>query len=503
MEIGKYTKILVIGGGPAGTTASTLLAREGFGVTLLELEHFPRYHIGESLIVSVQPILDLLGVRKEIEDHGFKKKKGVFWEWGNERWLFDWENLEYDHSYHVKREEFDHVLLKNAAANGVKVFEGIKVDSIKFVGAQPVSAAWSEVGSDEAGEITFDYLIDASGRAGVMANQYLKSIKYMEAFQNVAIWGYWKNATIPSVGIEGPLTVGSIPEGWLWGIPLRDETMSIGLVMHKNLFKENKKTFSIKEIYENGISHSALFKSITAPAELISSVRVETDYSYLSDQLTGPGYFIIGDAGCFIDPLLSSGVHLAMHSALLAAASLSSIIKQEVSEKAATQFYERSYKGHFFRWALLVSAFYDVNKSKENYFWIAQRLTPQEVGSLGIQKLDMKQIFATLVSGVIDFQEVQNSEAADNTNKGVSNCLNSEEEINISQSLEASSSRIFEYLDRVKQRDPLAASQRYHKGGRETFALGLNSDSTVNNMYVVTEPSIGLANVEALDLAEA
>jgi len=265
MNIGSSTQILVIGGGPAGSTTATLLAREGFDVTLLEREYFPRYHIGESLLISVQPILDLLGVRDEIENHGFQKKKGVFWEWGDEHWLFNWENLAYNYTFHVKREEFDHILLKNAELKGVKVFQGIQVKRISFNGSRPISANWSEAGGNESGEIKFDYLIDASGRSGIMANRYLNSIKYMKAFQNVAIWGYWNNTIIPQVGVEGPLSICSIPEGWLWGIPLSKKTMSIGLVMHKKLFTEYKKKYSLNRLLCNLCFVSSVLSSTSHP----------------------------------------------------------------------------------------------------------------------------------------------------------------------------------------------------------------------------------------------
>ncbi|MCX4672952.1 tryptophan 7-halogenase [Streptomyces sp. NBC_01381] len=191
LGVDERTQVLVAGGGPAGATAATLLARQGFDVTLLERDRFPRYHIGESLLPSLLPVLDVMGAREAVERHGFTRKTGAFYGWSGQEWQlrFDTSDRPAAYSFQVIRSEFDHLLLEHARAQGVRVREETQVRRVGFDGYRTTSATWtSRYG--RAGQTHFRCLVDASGRAGVLAARQLRTRRFHDVFRNVAAWGY-------------------------------------------------------------------------------------------------------------------------------------------------------------------------------------------------------------------------------------------------------------------------------------------------------------------------
>ncbi|WP_410600321.1 NAD(P)/FAD-dependent oxidoreductase [Amycolatopsis sp. lyj-90] len=401
------TQILVIGGGPAGSTAAGLLAKEGFEVTLLEREHFPRYHIGESLLPSCRPILERLGVWDKIASAGFQPKGGAYYFWGPEEWEVRFRQHGRDGStsaWQVIRADFDKILLDHAREVGVDVTEGIAVKKLDFDGDRPVAAHWAEAKNPaNSGRIEFDYLVDASGRGGVMATKYLKNRKFHNVFRNVAAWSYWKDAKELDRGPRGAITVASVGDGWFWGIPLPDGTMSVGLVTGKDSFNAARNELGgVDPVYHKAIGDCPAIQQLLIEAEQVTEVKVEQDYSYAAEQFQGPGYLLAGDAACFLDPLLSTGVHLGTYSALIGTAAISSVIRGEISETEAWDFYEVVYRRAYERLLVLVSTFYESYRGKEHHFFRAQQLSEKDWGGMDVQAA-----FDRFVTGIADLEDTE------------------------------------------------------------------------------------------------
>lgn len=398
-------QVLIIGGGPAGSTAGGLLAKAGFEVTILERERFPRYHIGESLLPSCRPVLEQLGVWQKVAAAGFQPKGGAYYFWGPEEWEVRFRpGRDGSNAWQVVRSEFDKLLLDHARELGVEVVEGVTVKTLDFRDGRPVAASWAQTKDPEArGRIEFDYLVDASGRGGVMATKYLKNRAFHNVFRNVAAWSYWKGASRPDRGPDGAITVASLPEGWFWVIPLHDGTMSVGLVTGRDTFNRRRGELGgTAAVYHEALRECTAVHDLLVNAEQVSDIKVEQDYSYAATQFAGPGFLLSGDAACFLDPLLSTGVHLATYSAMLGAAAIASVLRGEVTEEEAWDFYSVVYRRAYERLLVLVSTFYESYRGKEYHFYRAQQLSERDWDGL-----DLQAAFDRFVTGLADLDDAQ------------------------------------------------------------------------------------------------
>ena len=226
MSNDRVQSIIVIGGGPGGSTAATLLARQGFDVTLFEREVFPREHIGESLLPASIPILETLGVIDEIKAAGFTPKYGATMVWGRDpepwSWHFAETNASYPHAYQVWRPTFDQILLRNAAANGVDVHEGSRVVDVSFESNQPSSVTVESSSGDSATyQATYhaDWIVDASGQNGFLARR-LDLRTHDEFFRNLAVYSYYRGIERLPEPDTGNIFIEAYEHGWSWAIPL-------------------------------------------------------------------------------------------------------------------------------------------------------------------------------------------------------------------------------------------------------------------------------------------
>ncbi|KAF8191953.1 putative halogenase [Mycena galopus ATCC 62051] len=385
-EIPASTDILVIGGGPSGSFAATALAREGYKVTLLERDHFPRYHIGESMLPSCRPFMRFVGVEQKVVDHGFRVKVGAALKFNQTKreGYTDFINPDPNKAaWNVERAEFDEILLRNAAENGVRVIEGVSVGAIKFSAEnikQPVAADW-KCDTGLSGEINFKWLVDASGRAGIMSTKYLKNRKFNTALRSVATWGYWTGANMyaPGTSRENATWLEALTDesGWAWFIPLAN-SVSVGFVLKEDSNKAKKAALSGTNVnlqhYHSQLKLVPGVTKLLGDAKFLGEVKTAGDYSYSALQHAGPNYRIVGDAGAFvsihrfknelnfivcqIDPFFSSGVHLAFGSGLNAAATISASIKGHCTEEDAIEFHNQKTSASYTRFLLVVLSAY-------------------------------------------------------------------------------------------------------------------------------------------------
>ena len=328
--------------------AAALLAREGVEVTLLEKETLPRYHIGESLLTSALPMLEFVGALQWVDGHGFVRKYGGFFRMkhGEAPGHIDFtKQSKYRYSYQVVRSEFDQLLFEHARACGARAYDGTRVTDVAFDDGRPVSASVVDATGAER-TVRFEFLVDATGQAGLLSSRYFKNRRAEAALANVAVGAYYRGASTyrDDAGREHPgafsmeaLTDGS---GWTWAIPLHDGTLSVGVVLHKDVFRRRKEELRSNEaVFAHGLERCPDVSRLLAGAVRGDDIRVWRDYSYFAGTYAGPGYRLAGDAAGFIDPLFSTGVHMAFMGALSSAATICSELRGEFAPQELERFH--------------------------------------------------------------------------------------------------------------------------------------------------------------------
>ena len=374
--------VVVIGGGPAGSTVATMLARKGVSVLLLERERFPRQHVGESLLPASIPVLEDLGVLAAVEQAGFLPKWGATMVWGRERtpwsWYFKETNRSYPHSYQVWRPQFDQLLLDNSRAHGVEVRERCRVLEVLLEQGRVTGLRYRD-DSGREDRVHASFIVDASGQAGVLSHQ-LGLRRWDSFFQNLAVYAYFAGAKRLPPPDDGNIFIESYPQGWLWNIPLHTGWTSVGAVVDSALGQEGIAQQGPEGFLKEQIAQAPHMADMLAGVQLVSEPFVVRDWSYLCDRVAGDGYVLVGDAACFIDPLFSSGVHLALMSGVLAAAYVTTVLKDSSMAEPAAQVYQDLYYQEYQHFRELAKLFYSSNRSADSYFWEARRLLEGQPG---------------------------------------------------------------------------------------------------------------------------
>ena len=324
---------VVAGGGPGGSIFAAQLARRGRSVLVLEKAHHPRFHLGESLLPQSMPVLKDVGIFDAIAARFMVKRGANFHESGTlKQSRYDFSEA-FDKSttfaFQVPRDEFDEMLFRHAGACGADVREGWKVTKIDpsaaANGGPTLVHAKDEAGAEHTFECTL--AVDATGRDAITAHEKRSTTKVPE-LDKTAVFSMWRNAWRDTEHREGDIQIVVFGEGdetgWFWSIPFKDGRTSIGAVLSSAWLKRRrgKTVATIPELYALAIAESPALQRIVEGATQLVEARAMADFSYRVGDLVGPGWITIGDAGGFIDPLFSTGAHLAMYGGFHAANTL-------------------------------------------------------------------------------------------------------------------------------------------------------------------------------------
>ena len=339
---------IVVGGGPAGCAASTILSRWGRRVLLIERERFPRYHPGESLAPASWKVFDAMGVGERVAAAGFVLKSGSTFVWGprRDRWSVYYGPLtERPPALQVRRDELDHLLLRHASDCGVAVREGCRATGLVTVADRVVGVRFqAHGGHDETAEAP--WLLDASGTNGFVARR-LGLLEFEPDLANAAAWGYWEGGgRLP--GRESGNTLCTDDEhGMTWHLPLDDRT---GLACVGALVLPAATPLLRREprhLYQRMLRRSDVLSALLDGASQVGPFRVAPAGAYCASRLAGPGWLLLGDAACFVDPVIAGGVQLALHHAVVAAVVANTVLEEPGVEVEAAALYDRTYRQQY------------------------------------------------------------------------------------------------------------------------------------------------------------
>ena len=336
--------VVIIGGGPGGSTCGTLLKKYApmLNVLVLEREVFPRDHIGESQLPLISTILSEMGVWDKVEAANFPVKIGATYRWGNDRSLWDFhfiprgefcdeprpakfEGQRRATAFQVDRAIYDKILLDHAKQSGCEVREGTKVVSVDQSAdlIQSLTLASGE-------KVEAKYFVDASGHVGFLRRNLGVAIEEPSALQNVAFWNYWQNAEwAVKIGIGGTrIQIMSLGYGWIWFIPMGPERTSVGFVCPAEYYK--KSGLKPEDLYLKALQDEPRIRGLLASATSEEAFATTKDWSFVAERLTGKNWFLIGEAAGFADPILSAGLTLTHVSAREAAFTLIELLRPAV-----------------------------------------------------------------------------------------------------------------------------------------------------------------------------
>lgn len=349
---------IVVGGGPAGCAVSTTLAAWGRRVLLLEGERFPRYHAGESLSPGCWRVLDGMGAGAAVREAGFVPKAGSTFVRGprRERWSVYYGQSEEERlALHVRRAEFDQILLQQAAAAGVEVREGCRVRRLLDDGDRVVGVGF-DLPSGAGRTAEAPWVVDASGRDAFIARR-LGLIEYEPRLANGVLWAYWREAGRLPGREAGNLLYADHELGATWSVPIDDGVVCAGAVVRPSALESLRA--EPDRLYARMMAAPDAVAPLLAGARQTGPLRVGSASAYCATRLAGEGWLLVGDAACFVDPIISGGVQLALHNGELAALVVNTVLDEPALEGEAAAHYDRLYREQYDAFVRIAVNVYD------------------------------------------------------------------------------------------------------------------------------------------------
>jgi flavin-dependent dehydrogenase len=388
-DAAKDCDVVVIGGGPAGSSAATLLAEKGHRVVLLEKDAHPRFHIGESLLPANMRLFEKLGVADEVAAIGMEKWGATFVSpWHDSTAGFEFADA-LDRSmpmaYQVRRADLDQILFRRARSVVTEAHENCRVREVDLGDRDRRPQVTAVAADGTVCQWNARFVLDATGRDTFIANR-LKIKRRNPAHNSAAMYGHFRNAQRDAGRLEGNIIIFWFDHGWFWFIPLKDGTTSVGAVVWPYYMKSRDKP--LREYFLETIARCPALAERLGRAELVAEPEATGNYSYQCDACQGENFLLLGDAYAFVDPVFSSGVMLAMNSAFAGAEVVDARLKGDARlEAQARSRFERT-----------------MRVGPKEFSWFIYRVTNPTMRDLFMapsDKLEMKAALLSVLAGDI------------------------------------------------------------------------------------------------------